>query len=98
MQTPAFKFYIPVEVRYSDLDPQWQVNNTRYLVYMEQARLEYLRGFAGPYFRQFADRARAQLTLKYGARAKAIEYAELFEICEYGSPPDESFIAELFPK
>jgi acyl-CoA thioester hydrolase len=37
-----FKFYIPVEIRYSDLDPQWHVNNTRYLVYMEQARLEYL--------------------------------------------------------
>lgn len=43
MQTPEFKFYIPVEVRYSDLDPQWHVNNTRYLVYIEQARLEYLR-------------------------------------------------------
>ena len=38
-----FKFYIPVEVRYGDLDPQWHVNNTRYLVYMEQARLEYLK-------------------------------------------------------
>ena len=43
MQTPEFKFYIPIEVRYSDLDPQWHVNNTRYLVYIEQARLEYLR-------------------------------------------------------
>ncbi len=43
MKTADFKFYIPVEVRYSDLDPQWHVNNTRYLVYMEQARLEYLK-------------------------------------------------------
>jgi acyl-CoA thioester hydrolase len=43
METPEFKFYIPVEVRYSDLDPQWHVNNTRYVTFMEQARLEYLR-------------------------------------------------------
>lgn len=43
MINATFKFYIPVEVRYSDLDPQWHVNNTRYLVYMEQARLEYLK-------------------------------------------------------
>jgi len=38
----GFKFYIPVEIRYADLDPQWHVNNTRYLTYMEQARVEYL--------------------------------------------------------
>jgi acyl-CoA thioester hydrolase len=37
-----FKFYIPVEIRYADLDPQWHVNNTRYLIYIENARLEYL--------------------------------------------------------
>jgi acyl-CoA thioester hydrolase len=37
-----FKFYIPVEIRYSDLDPQWHVNNTRYMVYIEEARLNYL--------------------------------------------------------
>jgi len=42
MENAVFKFYIPVEIRYSDLDPQWHVNNTRYLVFMEQARLEYL--------------------------------------------------------
>ena len=37
-----FKFYIPVKIRYSDLDPQWHVNNTRYLVFTEEARLAYL--------------------------------------------------------
>ena len=42
MENAVFKFYIPIEIRYSDLDPQWHVNNTRYLVFMEQARLEYL--------------------------------------------------------
>jgi len=37
-----FKFYVPIKVRYGDLDPQWHVNNTRFLTYMEQARMEYL--------------------------------------------------------
>lgn len=38
----AFHFYYPVQVRYADLDPQWHVNNTRFMTYIEQARLAYL--------------------------------------------------------
>ena len=38
-----YKFSIPIKVRYSDLDAQWHVNHTRFLTYMEQARLEYLQ-------------------------------------------------------
>lgn len=38
----AFKFYYPIQVRYGDLDPQWHVNNTRFLAYIEQARLAYM--------------------------------------------------------
>jgi len=37
-----FNFYLPVKVRYGDLDAQWHVNHTRFLTYMEQARMEYL--------------------------------------------------------
>jgi acyl-CoA thioester hydrolase len=37
-----FKFYQPISVRYGDLDPQWHVNNSRFLTYMEQARFAYL--------------------------------------------------------
>lgn len=37
-----FKFYYPLQVRYADLDPQWHVNNTRFLTYIEQARLAYI--------------------------------------------------------
>jgi acyl-CoA thioester hydrolase len=37
-----FNFYLPVEVRYGDLDPQGHVNNAKYLTYMEQARIEYI--------------------------------------------------------
>jgi acyl-CoA thioester hydrolase len=39
----TFKFFHPVEVRYGDLDAQQHVNNAKYLTYMEQARLEYVR-------------------------------------------------------
>ena len=37
-----FRFHLPIEVRYGDLDPQWHVNNARYLSYMEQGRVAYL--------------------------------------------------------
>jgi acyl-CoA thioester hydrolase len=39
----AYRFYHPIEVRYGDLDPQGHVNNARYLTYMEQARVAYIR-------------------------------------------------------
>jgi acyl-CoA thioester hydrolase len=39
---PEFRFHIPIEPRYADLDPQWHVNNVRYLAYLEHARLTYL--------------------------------------------------------
>ena len=38
-----FKFHYPISVRYGDLDPQWHVNNTRFLAFVEQARLSYLQ-------------------------------------------------------
>ncbi|GAB4419583.1 MAG: thioesterase family protein [Anaerolineales bacterium] len=36
-----FRFYHPIEVRYGDLDPQGHLNNSRYLTYFEQARVQY---------------------------------------------------------
>ena len=50
---PSYNFYYPVQVRYSDLDPQWHVNNARYLSYLEQARLAYIMNlghFDGEHF------------------------------------------------
>lgn len=40
--TNDFKYYTPIEVRYGDLDPQWHVNNSRFLTFIEQARFGYL--------------------------------------------------------
>ena len=39
----ALKFKIFIQIRYADLDAQWHVNNSRFLTFMEQARLEYLQ-------------------------------------------------------
>ncbi len=39
----AFRFYHSIEVRYGDLDPQGHLNNAKYLTYMEQARIAYVR-------------------------------------------------------
>ncbi len=38
-----FRFYHLVEVRYGDLDPQGHVNNAKFLTYMEQGRVFYLK-------------------------------------------------------
>jgi acyl-CoA thioester hydrolase len=38
-----YNYYYPIEVRYGDLDPQGHVNNAKYLTYMEQARVGYIR-------------------------------------------------------
>jgi len=37
-----YKFVYPIQVRYGDLDPQWHVNNARFLTFIEQARFAYL--------------------------------------------------------
>lgn len=39
----SYRFYHPIEVRYGDLDPQGHLNNAKYLTYMEQARIQYIR-------------------------------------------------------
>ena len=37
-----FRFQQPISVRYNDLDPQWHVNNARFLSYIEYGRMNYL--------------------------------------------------------
>ena len=38
-----FRFYLPIQVRYGDLDPQRHVNNSRFFTYMEQGRISYFQ-------------------------------------------------------
>jgi hypothetical protein len=41
---------------------------------------------------------RATLVKRYGAeRGNAVRHAEAFEICEYGTRPDDTMIRKLFP-
>ena len=40
---------------------------------------------------------RANLEKWYGPRASEVKYAEAFEICEYGSRPDEETLRKIFP-
>jgi LmbE family N-acetylglucosaminyl deacetylase len=59
------------------------------------ARLRWLRESrsAGP-----SPAVRETLVKWYGPdRGKAVRYAEAFEICEYGTRPDEAMIRKLFP-
>jgi acyl-CoA thioester hydrolase len=37
-----FKFFHPIQLRYSDLDTQWHVNNVRFVEFMEAARFAYI--------------------------------------------------------
>ncbi len=37
-----FRFHLPIDIRYSDLDPQWHVNHARLVSYLEQARFRYV--------------------------------------------------------
>ena len=39
----SFNFYHPMEVRYSDLDPQGHLNNVKYLSFFEHARISYIK-------------------------------------------------------
>jgi len=64
----------------------------------QKARAKAVRdGFRGRYTNQ-ANRFRKELTEWYGADEGAkIKYAEGFEICEYGSQPNKTELARLFP-
>ncbi len=39
----TYHFFHPIEIRYGDLDPQGHVNNAKYLTYLEQARIQYIK-------------------------------------------------------
>jgi len=40
---PSFRFFLPIQVRYGDVDAQRHVNNAVYFTFMEQARAAYLQ-------------------------------------------------------
>ncbi len=62
------------------------------------ARREWLERILTPFFLEPAQQARAALARLYGEEAaKAVRFAELFEVCEYGRQPGPDEILEIFP-
>lgn len=41
-----FRFRLPIAIRYGDMDTLGHVNNAKYLTYVEQARIRYIRELA----------------------------------------------------
>ncbi len=70
-----FHFYHLIEVRYGDLDPQGHVNNAKFLTYLEQARVFYLKQLklweGGSFINMGIILADVQLTFK-----KAIQFGD----------------------
>ena len=63
-----------------------------------EARRAWLREWLAPDFAEIADRYRDLLKKLYGEERRAkIQYAEAFEVCEYGAPLTEDNIHILFP-
>lgn len=61
-------------------------------------RIAWLRGTWEAFFRAPAQLAQAKLCETYGADAAGgVDYAELFEFCEYGRKPAREEIHRLFP-
>ena len=57
-----------------------------------QVKTAFQKRFSGT-----ASKFREQLKKKYGAAGEKVEFAEAFEICEYGRRPTPEEIAKLFP-
>jgi LmbE family N-acetylglucosaminyl deacetylase len=62
------------------------------------ARLEWTRDRAARRYGAIAERFRPKLVELLGAdRAKAVKYAESFEVCEYGTQPSKDDLMRIFP-
>jgi hypothetical protein len=61
-------------------------------------RLVWLKETWDSYFKSRAEKSRVTLTRRYGAqRADTVNYAEYFELCEYGDCPNPEDLWALFP-
>lgn len=60
------------------------------------ARLAWLESFFGPELLRAANLSRDSLRAWCGDKGNAVRYAEVFQVCEYGSRPDAGTLKELF--
>jgi LmbE family N-acetylglucosaminyl deacetylase len=72
--------------------------NARDVPATDEARRAWLEKHWGPRLEAVAHRHRDQLARRYGAdHASDVEYAEAFELCEYGTRPSPEALRKLFP-
>ncbi len=62
-----------------------------------QGRLAFLKEYYSPWLSWVAERHREALRHWYGARGDSVEFAEVFEVSEYGRQPDEAELRALCP-
>jgi acyl-CoA thioester hydrolase len=63
--TPTPLFIAPIGVRWRDLDAFNHVNNSNFLTYLEEARLQWLRHVPGPWFDEHAMPVMAAAEVNY---------------------------------
>ncbi|MBN1642212.1 MAG: PIG-L family deacetylase [Anaerolineae bacterium] len=82
-----FYEWLPYNAGVADQVPEGDAERRAWLAQVRDARM-----------RRVAERYRARLIERYGeARGGAVQYAEAFEICEYGAALDAAALERLFP-
>ncbi len=62
-----------------------------------EARLAFLKQYYSPWLNWAAESHRGALRRWYGARGDDVQFAEVFEVSEYGRQPDEAELRALCP-
>jgi len=76
----------------------WQASTNSAVPNEEAARKAYLLDLVKKRHQALADQFRDQLIALYGQeKGSQIQYAEAFELCQYGSQPDLEALKKLFP-
>jgi LmbE family N-acetylglucosaminyl deacetylase len=76
----------------------WLFGYLREVPKEKAARLAWTRDRAGKRYAGLADRFRPKLVELLGEqKAKAVKYAESFEVCEYGNQPTHAELLKIFP-
>lgn len=74
-----YRIWKTIEVRWSDMDTMGHVNNAVYFTYLEQARIEYLRGQAQPSGMKVGKMGFGLVSIKCDFR-KQVHYPAVLEI------------------